>query len=170
MTILFIFLIERKKNKLCLLTLTNLPNKLHLDAFHNHGNIYFDFVTNKDIKNMLKVLRSLMFHRHIKTTNKLTRFIDKMSSVSDTLSDLQWHDQPEICVCLPTNCYFHVWQYYVLRPLNLTAVIQGCRHPPAHTNTVECWTPSSSFPSLSLLEIALLSEESVPPDSLNSST
>ena len=32
------------------------------------------------------------------------------------------------------------------------------------------WTPSSSFPSLSLLEILLLSEGSVPPDSLNFST
>ena len=32
------------------------------------------------------------------------------------------------------------------------------------------WTPGSSFPSLSLLEILLLSEGSVPPDSLNSST
>ena len=31
-------------------------------------------------------------------------------------------------------------------------------------------TPSSSFPSLSLLEILLLSEGSVPPDSLNFST
>ena len=30
------------------------------------------------------------------------------------------------------------------------------------------WTHSSSFPSMSLLEILLLSEESVPPDSLNS--
>ena len=32
------------------------------------------------------------------------------------------------------------------------------------------WTPSSLFPSLSLLEILLLSKESVPPDSLNYST
>ena len=30
------------------------------------------------------------------------------------------------------------------------------------------WTPSSLFTSLSLLEILLLSEGSVPPDSLNS--
>ena len=62
-----------------------------------------------------KTFRYLMFHPHIKTTNILTRFIDKMSSISDTLSDLQWHAQPEIGVCLPivismcSNMFFVVW-------------------------------------------------------------